>query len=393
MADDPGDEAFPLPDVPAADDSSYEYPEPRRRDGFKAWHRPRKQYVREKQWTNAINDILDGRDPVDRLKYLGLPGLDLLDLRHIVATVCEPTGRVLEFVGYDTAAGGDGAQATELNISEVELRAHQLVHGPSRIRPDDFRHLASRDTAAWRAAEKVAPADVINLDLTGHLFSDGSVQGGRSYEAAVRELLALQIANPRPWLLLLTTKVDRETASLDKLTVLVQGLDRALSECTEVQEMLDRHAEAPFEAAAVESCSDADLRLFTVVATMRWIYDLVMGTAAVRCRPRLSSCFFYTSHSGGPGRDMASLVIRFDRRPVTLDDAVFEHPPTPDRDDDPCAELARYVARTAGGPDIDEVVAADPGLRAELVERSGALLTQARYSVDAYQQWVRDYTS
>jgi hypothetical protein len=388
--DDNEGNGFPLPQDLEQDESPYALAEPRRRDSFKAWHRPRKQYVRDRQWTNAINDILSGRDSHDRLKYIGLPGIDLLDLRHIVSEVCEPSGRVLEFVGYDIAAGGDGPLAVELNISEAELKAHPLVHQPSLIRPDDFRLLASTRTAAWRAAEQMAPADVINMDLTGHLFEAGTA-GGRPYEAAVLQLFMLQVANPRPWLLLLTTKVDRETAAPGKLRDLAAGLERSLADCPDVRDLLAQHADTPFDPTAIGNCSDDDLRLYTVVGTLRWIYDVLMA-GTVKTRPRLRSCFFYTSYETGGTLDMASLVIRFDRHSVDLDDATFGQDATP-AEIDPCAELTRYVQRAANGNDIDAAVRADPELRRLLIERSGALLTQARYSIDAYRTWVGAYAS
>lgn len=391
MADDTDDTDFPLPPEIEQDETPYEYAEARRRDAFQPWHRPRKQYVRDKQWTNAITEILRDRDLKDRLKYLGLPGIDLLDLRHILSEVCEPTGRVLEYVGYDTAAGGDGTLGTELNISEAELKAHPLVHDPSRIRPDDFRHLASTGTPAWRAAERMAPADVINLDLTGHLFEEGTA-GGRSYEAAVLQLLTLQVANPRPWLLLITTKVDRGTAAPDKLRVLADGLERSLDDCPDVRELLAEHSDVPFDAACIDGCSDGDLRLFTVVGTLRWIYDVLMTGTSVKTRPRLTSVFFYTSYLTGGTLDMASLVIRFDRQAVELDDSTFGQEAAPAAAD-PCPELTRYVQKTANGKDIDQVVREDSDLRDGLIEKSAALLSQARYSVDAYRTWVAAFSS
>jgi hypothetical protein len=42
---------------------------------FLPWHRPRKQFVRQRQWSAEIERLLDDCPITDgKLKYLGLPG-------------------------------------------------------------------------------------------------------------------------------------------------------------------------------------------------------------------------------------------------------------------------------------------------------------------------------
>lgn len=383
---------FPLPEEIGQDESPYEWVGEHSKNNFKAWHRPRKQYVRDKQWVSAIEDVLSGRDVSDGLKYVGLPGVDLLDLRQIIADICEPTGRVLRYLGYDIAAGDVGQVSTELNVSEAELKANRLVDNRSLIRPDDFRHVASAGTAARWAAEKMTPADVINLDLTGHLFHEGSAEG-RSYESAVRELLKFQIANPRPWLLLLTTRVDRASASPEKLRKLAQGLEESLVDCPEVRALLSKQAEHPFSVAAMDTCSEADLGLFTIVGTLRWIHELLTAPETVKTRPKFTSCFMYTSYEGGGCPDMASLVIKFRRLSVTLKDTTFSSGDAAPPVVDACADLTGYVNRAAARKNIDELLSSDSALWGQMVERSAKILSEARYDVAAYREWVRAYCS
>ena len=58
-------------------------PESPKKKDFLPWHRPRKQYVREMQWCREIIEMVDEVLPENNvLKYLGLPGDDLLDLRY-----------------------------------------------------------------------------------------------------------------------------------------------------------------------------------------------------------------------------------------------------------------------------------------------------------------------
>ena len=50
---------------------------------FKPWHKPRKQYIRLRQWCAIVRWLIRkvGMQQGDSLRYLGLPGEDLLDIR------------------------------------------------------------------------------------------------------------------------------------------------------------------------------------------------------------------------------------------------------------------------------------------------------------------------
>ena len=57
---------------------------------FLPWHKPRKQYVRGEQWCKEILKMVDEVLPENNiLKYLGLPGDDLLDLRYFHEQICD----------------------------------------------------------------------------------------------------------------------------------------------------------------------------------------------------------------------------------------------------------------------------------------------------------------
>ena len=69
---------------------AYEAPLPEEKKEFLPWHRPRKQFVRHYQWCKEIRRMISHTPPADGvLKYLGLPGVDLLDLRYFHEEVCQ----------------------------------------------------------------------------------------------------------------------------------------------------------------------------------------------------------------------------------------------------------------------------------------------------------------
>src|SRR4051794_33064978 len=74
--------------------------EPTRKQ-FMPWHRPRKQFVRREQWWELVRRLYEGRPDGAPLRYLGLPGVDLIDLRYLHDRVCNPVGRPLRFLGFN----------------------------------------------------------------------------------------------------------------------------------------------------------------------------------------------------------------------------------------------------------------------------------------------------
>src|ERR1700685_1322360 len=103
---------------------TYEAPAPSKKEFF-AWHRPRKQFVRDEQWCVQITKLLDDSTEmnldVGTLKYCGLPGSDLLDLRCFHESICVPRSMQLRFLGFNSAAGPKSEEQVELNISLDEV--------------------------------------------------------------------------------------------------------------------------------------------------------------------------------------------------------------------------------------------------------------------------------
>lgn len=368
----------------------YRHPPQPTRNAFLAWHRPRKQYVREKQWSNAVLEVMTGRDQEDKIKYIGLPGIDLLDLRQMLRTVCEPQGRQLHYIGFDSVAGSLSPEATELNISESELRAQALVHEQSNVRPDDLRYLGKRSTSAWRAARAFGHVDVINFDLTTTMFDD-SAENPISYMGALKEILALQAGNPRPWVLLLTTRVDRQDMKPGAIEPLLQQVADIAATCADLDSEVLQAGLTLQDPTDIDQWDDASLRVAGLAGTIHWLRKL-LNDGAVATRVKLTSCFVYTSFSSGGTVDVASLVVRFDGQPTNLVDTVYvsdsEDRAVAEVTDSYCASVVRDYVRIAKSPNIDDVIRETEVLRREMTTLSADLLEAARYSRSEYLSWA-----
>src|SRR4051794_11388333 len=89
---------------------------------YDGWHLPRKQVVRHAQWSGPLGDLLRRRKAAPTtIRYLGLPGRDLLDIRHLLDTVCAPMGCEISFIGFDRAAKDNDPANPLLNSAYADL--------------------------------------------------------------------------------------------------------------------------------------------------------------------------------------------------------------------------------------------------------------------------------
>jgi hypothetical protein len=211
---------------------AYEAPMPSLKP-FLPWHRPRKQFVRERQWCSEIQALHKASPiPDGILKYLGLPGDDLLDLRHFHATVCDTHDLKLRFLGFNRSARPASAAHADLNVSLDEVRRMSRVETRSDVIPDDFSLMANESSLAFRRAKELGPFDVINLDLCDGFGAQppaGALEN--SYYNAVAKLFTLQSYFKHPWLFLLTTRVDKPSINAEVLNAFIAKYLQNLQEC------------------------------------------------------------------------------------------------------------------------------------------------------------------
>lgn len=210
----------------------YEAPMPSDAKDFLPWHRPRKQYVRHYQWCHEINRMIGDTPPAGGLlKYLGLPGVDLLDLRHFHTEVCQTKNVKLRFLGFNSSARPASMAQTELNVSLDEVRKLSLVDQMSEVIGDNFAQVANQDSIAFQKARQLGPYDVMNLDLCDGFGAQAPGTRDNSYYEAVNSLLTIQARNVNPWLLLLTTRADRPNVNAEVLQTLLGKYVSNLAQC------------------------------------------------------------------------------------------------------------------------------------------------------------------
>jgi hypothetical protein len=357
---------------------------------FLPWHRPRKQYVRHHQWCLEINRMIADSPPAGRvLKYLGLPGVDLLDLRHFHAEVCVASNVDLRFLGFNSSARPASKAHTELNVSLDEVRRLARVDPLSDVIGDNFAQLANQDSIAFRRARELGPSyDVINLDLCDGFGAQPPGVLDNSYYEAVRSLLALQARTINPWLLLLTTRADKANINDQVLQALLGKYMSNLENCSPFREA-SRECFNIETAAALKSAAVTPAGLLPVFLTglCKWFVAL-----ALEHQPpttvELRSAVGFRVGKGVEHEDLISLALKFTPTLVPAGDplGLANHPvAAPDEG----VLATRALKRVAKRIDADKKLEADADLHKRMVDATAHLLGLARYDVDAYKVWLQ----
>jgi hypothetical protein len=374
---------------------SYEAPMPSAARDFLPWHRPRKQYVRHHQWSREIARMIGDAPPAGGvLKYLGLPGDDLLDLRHLHSVVCQTNNVELRFLGFNSSARPPSrsrpaiSSHTELNVSLDEVRRLPRVDQMSEVIGDNFAQVANQDSIAFRKARQLGPFDVINLDLCDGFGAQAPGTLDNNYYEAVRSLLALQARNMNPWLLLLTTRADKPNVNDQVLQALLGKYASNLATSVPFQEASRDY----FNIDSAESLgaavgSPAGLLPVFLTGLCKWFVGL-----ALKHQPpnsvEVRSVFGYRVIKDAEHEDLISLAIKFTptfapagdplglaiQQVIALDEGML---------------ATRALKRIAKRIDADKKLEADAVLHQSMVDATEQLLGMARYDIGAYRAWLR----
>ena len=368
---------------------AYEAPMPASAKPFLPWHRPRKQYVRNHQWCHEIIRMVTETAPVGGvLKYLGLPGVDLLDLRHFHTAVCEPHQIDMRFLGFISGAHPASKAQTELNISLDEVRRLPRIDPMSDVIGDNFARVANQTSLAFVRARALGPYDVINLDLCDGFSAQAPGTLDNSYYEAVRSLLALQARTMNPWLLLLTTRADKPNINSEVLQKLLGKYVSNLSECAPFREASREHFHIETEEALLAAVDEpAGLLPVFLTGLCKWLVAL-----ALEHQPptsvELRSVFGYRVDTDAEHEDLISLAFKFiptfvpAADPMGLANQAIAAP-------DEGTLATRALKRVAKRIDADKNLAEDAVLHQSMIDGTAHLLGLARYDVEAYKVWLQ----
>jgi hypothetical protein len=333
---------------------------------FKPWHKPRKHYLRVKQWCVQLRELIEELNygEGDLIRYLGLPGEDFLDIRTLRG-VCTRAKVTLKYLGFDASADRDGEYETLLSRHEISELG--FIDPFSVLARDRIERLTLETSTATATFRRIGPFDAINLDLCDSILQ---TVGDGSYFDALGRLCDLQLTCGRatPWLVFLTTRAIR--------TQLDDSAREQLIQC--IISNIEAHANFAEELSSRLSLSKRDLErelrneeLLDHPALVKalglglgkWLLKLTLS-AHPRVSVRLVQSYSYRVETSEP--DMLSLTFRFEpiienRRDATgLAPTRRENPISPESL--LAVELIRGVAEIV---DVDNLLASERELAAK----------------------------
>ncbi|TWC72005.1 hypothetical protein [Herbaspirillum sp. SJZ099] len=357
---------------------------------FLPWHRPRKQFVRQYQWCSQIAKLLRESPPKDNtLKYLGLPGVDLLDLRHFHSEICSKFTLSLRFLGFNSSARPKTQAHSDLNVSLDEVRKLSSVDPLSDVIGDNFSLVAKPGSIAAKRAKELGPYDVINLDLCDGFGASPPADGPNeySYYDAVNSLLTIQARSSQPWLLLLTTRVDKQNIDVDVLNKLFQIYLKNLESCEPFKAASLEHFAIETEEAlrAAAGTPDGLLSVF-LTSLCKWFLGITLSQKPPTSI-ELKSVIGYRVEEGAEHEDLISIALRFtpSNRPVADPGGLAAQVDVPL---DEGALATQALERVSRRVDADAKLLNEPELNERMTTDTAALLSLARYDTRGYRDWL-----
>lgn len=353
------------------------------------WHRPRKQFVRERQWqflANALIHMLKkGKAPSLRdgkLKYLTLPGIDHFDV-EVIGEAVQANGLKLEATGFLSEAEKDPVKARS-QVRADALIKRGLIEDTSITFPYKFEDMSSGTSQAYREIKSRAPFHIINVDACGSIARPKAQQSARIINA-LHSLIALQFETMSdPWVLFLTTDARPDDLSPE----VICGLDDAIRQNAAESDVF---RDGAISCVGVDGQDIEDALITACENPARFVNKYSLGlskwllhNAAARGWDLKSKKFYCYSTRPGENNDvsMPCLAFEFRRRPVIMED-VFGAVHNPARPkEDPLDFSAIALQRVTEMKNIDQLFAEDDAVRQEFSQKQRLLLEGAGYSVD-----------
>lgn len=375
-------------------------------DKLFAWHRPRKQKVRESQWVALTKGLLaklqqsgaltaqnvqlpDGAVHVvpAEVRYLTLPGLDYLDVR-LLGEAANELGFKLTSLGFLDDAMETRALA-RARVRQEGLVQAGFISNQSITLPRALESVCWRDGDSLGQLKRQGPYHVVNIDACGSIAPVSSAQATRLIEA-IHKIVEYQISVSRTrWLFFLT--VDVRTGSLDGATFeslcdAIRQNAAASSDFAEAaRSLFDPSGQLPFEDAlqAAKGRDERSTLDVFMLGVAKWLLHLV-EPKLWSVRMKHSYCYSTTGAEDGPPT-MCSLAFEF-------------HPPAPGMPDPlgasrqqpapggPAGNASMQIVEAAAKvQDLDRLMEEDDGLVATLNQVTQKLLQEAGYHAEALQ--------
>lgn len=336
---------------------------------FLPWHKPRKQWIRHKQWWTQIDEhIVKKLKPgIDTIKYFGLPGNDLLDIRFFQQKLPSLQKKICLFGLINTEIGWSSAQTQLSKIMDLDG-----VDKSSKVEQLNFDYLENTSSIAFDKLMEFGCFDVVNLDFCENVIPNAT----ENRLKALHNFMEYQFQKiSENWVLFITTRSSKDTTNSGLYEELVACIDENLSEVIYFQEFIRVFSSILLNNNSIVR-SDLENQKhinMLVVGLMNW---LVKTAHNRHFKGKLSNVVRYDI-TGENTNDMMSMCFVF-TRVMNFPNA---NPPLPTK-----AEQAKNsLNKLANISNLDDImISGGINYYAQFVKEQIDLLKEAGYHTDDY---------
>ncbi|KAF0220416.1 MAG: hypothetical protein FD174_1317 [Geobacteraceae bacterium] len=358
---------------------------------FKPWHKPRKQWVRKFQWIQEVEKLSqqlrfeNGRP----LKYLSLPGKDLLDVRCIHGW-CQANKVNLRFLGFNDPSDPADPNDSELNLSVAELAQREFIDCESLVVPDKFERIGDTSSIAYTRMIEAGPFDIINLDLCNSIAGHVPLEKQDDYYNAIFRIIEFQKSKKaQPWLLFITTRANEKAVNPSAGRKLFQCIEDNAKLSDEFRGRLATELGIDFSLSNPGVTS----RNLVGLGLGKWLLKLLIDGQPKWSLKMLDSAE-YKVYPPSAAPDMLSLAFECSLIVQPPNDSVglARHPNTL------IAEVAEekdfalgLIDSVKNIMDLDVMMHGDEQLRKTMIDEAAHLMTDARYDGAKYKAWAMNW--
>ncbi len=356
---------------------------------FAPWHKPRKQWMRDKQWWKFLRDLLISRGYKDigTIIYFGLPGGDLLDVEFF-------HDRLIGEAGQEGKSGLiHGFVGNKKDKETADSRMPLLldkpnIHSLSRIDRFNFGSLHRANSESWSRLKELGPYHLVNLDFCDCVFKSETLN-------AMHLLMDYQLKRNHgiPWIFCLTTRVDRQGVNadlFDKLDVVLTGLDDD-DVIDKIKECFDSACQIIDGGAGLSSDEICDQE-FTELIQVCVVLWVVTYSLAHESSVKLVSSIKYRVRERNNFPDMLSFVFRLEKKDQAVADQTGVAGVADNAVEIPLDRKIQLkisaIAKLARSPDVDHILDQNVDLKRLYAEQMKELLGNCGWDVSNYYESV-----
>ena len=361
---------------------------------FYSWHRPRKQWIRAKQWWNEIDNLRreDSYQGYSRLNMLSLTGGELLDFRYFLSKLQtsdvdheNPSYashlRLVSFI----------SDAKDFDLANKNLPLTGISESAQRetiIKLDNLDKVADR-SLAYRNMLNHGPYSIVNLDYCNSIAPPS---GGTRFNSIYQILTAQFNTQSQPWLLMITTRTSANSICSEIVEKLLGIVDKNIINSDDFQsEFMDWFPDFLDDSEfRLKHPSDTDERFSTLFALgfIKWITGLAVDIHSFDVK--LKSIVRYQIDGEDADADMFSIVIRF-RKKYFIDGDPNQLVQAEDQKPDNWSEAevtSRFVKKISCTKKLEEILQQDRDEYYKLSCELAALLEECGKCMDTFWEEV-----